>query len=496
VKFGNAPLDRQLGGLLPARPYLLSGGPGSGKSVSCLEFLDVAVQQGEVGVLLTHDDPADVLSSAAFLGIDAEQALGDGRLVILRFQLDFVRRFGRAATPDDAFAELRRLMGDRPPARLAIDSVMPFLEGGGAGSTAIFALTNFLEQLGATTLITYPGDLSGLYDRRLEPLMQRAGGFFHLSSLAQGRRRGVLEIRKLRFEATSVAPVQFIIQPGAGFVQDGAPNEPEQQTLEEIRRRLLVVNMGAPFPDELLRTLGRQFEVTVRSGVSSAFSDLVRAGVGAVLLNVQRDVIRDALELVREMRRSDVRTPIVMVTPYVLRSSDRTRALRAGADDFMPLNTQHNEFVTRMQSITRRGRSTARVESESERPLIAQPQDAAGRYEVLSAERFSTAVASYLSLAQAPFFTLLHLCPEDGDIAALAALATETSRIDSGDLVGYAQGGVVLFADGARPKELEGLEARLREKWAAEHEGGLAIEATGFPADEERIRARYNLRSA
>ena len=496
VKFGNAPLDRQLGGLLPARPYLLSGGPGTGKSVSCLEFLDVAVQQGEVGVLLTHDDPADVLSSAAFLGIDAEQALADGRLVILRFQLDFVRRFGRAASPNDAFAELRRVMGDRPPTRLAVDSVMPFLEGGGAGSTAVFSLTNFLEQLDATTLITYPGDLSGLYDRRLEPLMQRAGGFFHLTSLPQGRRRGVLEIRKLRFEATSVAPVQFSIQPGAGFVQDGTPNEPEEQTLEEIRRRLLVVNMGAPFPDDLLQTIRRQFEVTVRSGVFSAFSDLGRAGVGAVLLNVQRDVIRDALELVREMRRSDVRTPVVMVTPYVLRSSDRTRALRAGADDFMPLGTQHNEFVTRMQSITRRGRSSARIQAESDRPLIAQPQDAAGRYEVLTAERFAAAVGSYLSLAQAPFFTLLHLCPEDGDVEVAARMALETSRIDSGDLVGYATDGVVLFADGVRPKELEGLESRLRKRWAAERQGGLAIEATGFPADEERIRSRFNVRSA
>jgi DNA-binding response OmpR family regulator len=323
--------------------------------------------------------------------------------------------------------------------------------------------------------------------------MQRAGGFFHLGNLAQGRRRGVLEIRKLRYEAASVAPVQFSIQPGAGFVQEGAPNEPELHLLEEIRRRLLVVNMGAPFPDDMLRSISRQFDVTVRSGVSAAFSDLVHAGVGAVLLNVQRDIIRDALELVREMRRSDVRTPIIMVTPYVLRSSDRTRALRAGADDFLPLSTPHEEILARLQSITRRGRSTARVESESERPLVTQPQDATGQPQVLPADRFATAVSSYLRLAQAPFFTLLHLCPEDGDVAAAAQLALATSRLDSGDLVGYAEGGVVLFAEGARPKELAGLQDRLREKWAAAHAGGLAIEASGFPADEDRIRARYNL---
>ena len=495
VKFGNAPLDRRLGGLQPARPYLLSGGPGSGKSVSCLEFLDVAMQQGDPSVLLTHDDPADVLSSAAFLGIDAEPALADGRLVILRFQLDFARRFAHAATPNEAFAELRRLMGHPAPARLAIDSVMPILEGGGAGSTGIISLINFLEQLDATTLITYPGDLSGVHDKRLEPLVQQAAGCFHLTSLAQGRRRGVLEVRKLRSDASPVASVPFSIQPGAGFVQDGTTNEPEADTLEEIRRRLLVVNMAAPFPDELRATMDRQFEVSVRSDVSWAFSDLARVDVGAVLLNVQRDVIRDALDLVREMRRADVRTPIVMVTPYVLRSSDRTRALRAGADDFLPLATQHGEFMARMQTITRRGRSTARLQSESNRPLIVQPQDEAGRYEVLTAKQFAAAVSSHLSLAPAPFFTLLHLCPEDGDVEVAARMALETSRVDGGDLVGYAADGVWLFADGVRPKELGGLESRLRMRWAAERQGGLSIAATGFPADEERIRRRFNPQS-
>jgi KaiC/GvpD/RAD55 family RecA-like ATPase/CheY-like chemotaxis protein len=493
IRSGNAPLDRQIGGFLAGRPHLLSGAPGTGKSVSCLEFLDVSVQDGEVAALLTHDDPRDVLATAAFLGIDLEPALADGRLVLLRFQLDFPRRFGRAATPDEVFAELERLIGERRPARLAIDSVVPFLEGGGASSGAIFALAAFLERLRATSLLTYPGDLSGLYDRRLEPLMQRAGGFFHLSSQSQGRRRGVVEVRKLRFEAASTAPVQFRIEPGAGFVQDGQPNEPESPTLEAIRRRVLVVNMAAPFPEELLRSAARDFEVTVRAGVPAAFSELVRAGVGAVLLNVRRDVIRDALELVRELRRSDVRTPIVVVTPFVLRSTDRTRALRAGADDFVSLNLPHEEILARVAAISRRGRSAARVEAEPERPIIAQPRADDGAYEILPAEAFATALAGYLSQAQAPFFTLLELCPGNGDAAGVARLALETSRVDSGDLVGLSgHGGAMLFADGARPRELEGLQARLRARWAERTDGdALAITALSLPVDEERLRGMF-----
>ena len=45
-------------------------------------------------------------------------------------------------------------MGPEPPARIAIDSVVPFLEGGGAGSGAIYALATFLQQLGATAMLT------------------------------------------------------------------------------------------------------------------------------------------------------------------------------------------------------------------------------------------------------------------------------------------------------------------------------------------------------
>jgi KaiC/GvpD/RAD55 family RecA-like ATPase/DNA-binding NarL/FixJ family response regulator len=414
VGSGNLPLDRQIGGFRPHRPYLVSGNPGTGKSVSCLEFLDVAIERNERAVLLTHDDPTDVLATGDFLGIPLDEALRDERLILLRFQLDFVRRLGRAVGPDEVFAELRRLIGPVTPTRLAIDSVVPFLEGGAAGSAVVFGLAAFLDELGATSLLTYPGDLAGLYDRRLEPLMQRAGGFFHLTSLAQGRRRGQVEIRKLRYEAPSVAPVRFRIEPGAGFVQDGEPNDPEEHLAEELHRRVLLVNLQAPFRADLLRSLERTMEVTVRSGLPAAFSDLVRSGVGVVLLNLQRDVVRDGVQLVRELRRADVRTPIVVVTPYNLRSTDRTRALRAGADDFLSLGIADDEFAARVTAIARRGRSSAVVETPGDLGLLAQPRRPDGAFEVLPARAFETAVRAYLDRARAPFFTLVTAGAPDG----------------------------------------------------------------------------------
>ena len=496
VKSGNTPFDRQIGGLLPGRPYLISGSPGTGKSVSCLEFLDVAVERGERAVLLTHDDPSDVRATAEFLGIDIDLALRDERLIVLRYQLDFVRRFGRAATPDEAFTELHRLIGPEAPNRIAIDSLVPFLDGGGAASNAVFALTGFLQELGATSLLTYPGDLAGLYDRKLEPLMQRAGGFFHLTSLAQGRRRGELEIRKLRYEASSVSPVRFRIEPGAGFVQDGQPNEPEEPLLEEIRRRILVVNIGATLSAETLHALEREFAVTVRAGIPAAFSELVRAGVGAVLLNVQRDVMRDGLELVRELRRADVRTPIVVVTPYVLRSSDRSRALRAGADDFIALRMPHDELLARLNAVTRRGRSTATVAPDSHGSPLAQPIGPDGTFDIMSAGAFTAAVGAYFAHERAPFFSLLQLTPENGNLAALGELTLGLCRVDAGDLIGLHSGGVAILVDRARPQDLDGLVTRVREAWQATGRESLAAEVIGFPAEEERVAAMFGIGTA
>ena len=217
VKSGIAPLDRQIGGFVPGRPYLISGNPGTGKSCACLEFIDAGVQQGERGLILTHDDPGDLLDSAEFLGIDLGENLLSDRVRIVTFQLDFVRRFMRAATPMQAFEELLRHIGGEPVQRITIDSIVPFLEGGGAGSQSIFSLVDFLDALQATALITYPGDLAGLYDQRLEPLLQRAGGVFHLAASEHGRRRGSLLIRKLRHQAQSVTPVRYKIDPGFGY---------------------------------------------------------------------------------------------------------------------------------------------------------------------------------------------------------------------------------------------------------------------------------------
>jgi len=484
---GIRPLDYRLGGILPYRPYVISGNSGTGKSVSCLEFAQQGLEGDETVVLVTHDDPADVLASAAFLGIDIERPLREERLILLRFQPDFVRRLGGATTADAVFVELRRHLARFKPGRIAIDSIVPFLDGGAASTMAIYALIQFLDELHVTSLLTFPGDMAGLYDRRLEPLMQRSAGVFHLTS--DRERNHTLEVRKIRFDAASMAPVTFRILSGSGMVVfTDADASAVSLVSDEILRRLVLVNMADRLPNELVNGLRHHFEIDVRTGMLNAVTDLVRDGVGALLLNVRRDVIESGLQLVRDLRQSNSTIPVVLITPYVLRSADRTRALRAGADDFLSSSLAPSELVARLQNIVKRGHWHDLMSAAPEPVMILQPTNDGSSYLPMAGVTLTKSVRGYLDREQQPFFTLFLIRPEKGATAGLARMALNIVRVESGDLVGIHGKRVIAYLDSARPKDLASLKIRMREHALRLGYGDIEIEALGFPANEDAVR--------
>src|SRR2546426_3627193 len=70
VKTGVAGLDTMLnGGLLPARPYVISGPTGSGKTILSAHFLLEGLGQHEACLLVTLDEPPiEVKSNMATFG--------------------------------------------------------------------------------------------------------------------------------------------------------------------------------------------------------------------------------------------------------------------------------------------------------------------------------------------------------------------------------------------------------------------------------------------
>jgi KaiC/GvpD/RAD55 family RecA-like ATPase len=223
------------------------------------------VSAGERAAILTLDDPQDVLNQGEFLGFDLAREVAAERLYILRFQLDFSRRFGRATSPDEAFAELRSLLGPAPLGRFVIDSVVPFIDAAGPSQNAAISMLQLLDELGATSIITYPGDLAGVYDRRLDPLVQRAAGMFHLSADLQRHRH--IEIRKVRYRVPSNAPIPYRIEPGAGIIAAAEEFRFQKDDSPSTNgRQRVVLELPTDAADEALKLLQSHYNVKLMNG--------------------------------------------------------------------------------------------------------------------------------------------------------------------------------------------------------------------------------------
>jgi circadian clock protein KaiC len=265
ISSGILPVDNQLDGLMRGRTYVLSGAPGTGKSIAGLQFLMEGVKAGERAAILTLDDPQDVLGQGEFLGFDIASEVAAERLYILRFQLDFARRFARATSPDEAFAELRSLLGTEPLGRFVIDSVVPFVDAAGPSQNAAISMLQLLDELGATSIVTYPGDLAGVYDRRLDPLVQRAAGMFHLSADLQRHRH--IEIRKVRYRVPSNAPIPYRIEPGAGIIPAAEEVRFQQEESPSANgRQRVVLELPQTDADEALKLLQSHYNVKLMNG--------------------------------------------------------------------------------------------------------------------------------------------------------------------------------------------------------------------------------------
>ena len=484
VKSGIGPLDARVGGLARGRSHVLSGAPGTGKSIACLEFLNAGLGEGGTVALLTHDDPSDLLAQGEFLGLNLADAFASDRFVLVRYQLDFARRFARAAEPDVAFAELRAMLGAAVPDRIAIDSITPIIEAGTASGACVSSLLGFLDGLGATSLLTYPGELASRYDRRLESLAQRAAAIFHLASERDGTTK--LNIQKIRYAAPSTAPISFVIRSGVGIVATGdGIGRRAYDVPEETKRKLIVVSDQSASSTELLDVLGTRFDVAVRPPDRRVVAQMMQLPTGAILLDVRRDSLDESLELVRELRRGGSKAAIALVTHFVLRASDRARALRAGADDFFAA-LHSEEFLLRLEALVQRGRSGAVVMPEPTM-IIAESRDGTG---ILDEDEFRSAIQARVGANAPAFFTIvrLELAADDQDsLSHLARVARSQVRSESGDTVGVVGSAVLVYLHSARRKDIDPFVDRVREAWAGAGGGALTAGRAAYPAEEAEL---------
>ena len=217
-------MDDALGGVLPGRIHVISGTPGTGKTSACLHFLHTAVRRRERALLITRDRVSDLRTHALHLGMNLAALVRDGRLTVLRFQPRFGDLLAESASPEVVLDELRatlersdlqQLATPDAPLRIAIDPMTPLLPAGDSAGMALAAMAEWLDTQAATTLMTWTGSLPYGTDRRLDPLIDRAGAILRLERATSGGFRA--HVVRARHGLANSPPIGFQIIPGVGI---------------------------------------------------------------------------------------------------------------------------------------------------------------------------------------------------------------------------------------------------------------------------------------
>ena len=191
VSTGVAGLDRMLGGgLLQGRPYLVTGGSGSGKTLLGLSFLLEGIRRGEEVLLVAVDEPpSEIIENVRSLGWDlsavrtldanpgmkAIKRMGDVQEIRALSDLKSMREVSNAGTKgsesedisiQSIHLKLRQQMASRNFERVVVDSITSIRRFAVKASadpqaerTEVQSLLRFLSEREATTLITAsPGD--------------------------------------------------------------------------------------------------------------------------------------------------------------------------------------------------------------------------------------------------------------------------------------------------------------------------------------------------
>lgn len=186
VPTGVPGLDRMLGGgLIAGRPYLVTGGSGSGKTLLGVTFLLEGIRRGEEVLLVAVDEPpAEIVENVRSLawdlsaiktldanpgtrGIKRNMAVQEIRAMNDLRSMRDVSTDGKRSTDTEDVAiqgiqlKLRQQMSDVPFRRVLVDSITSIRRFAVKSSvdpqaerTEIQSLLRFLSEAGVTTLIT------------------------------------------------------------------------------------------------------------------------------------------------------------------------------------------------------------------------------------------------------------------------------------------------------------------------------------------------------
>jgi KaiC/GvpD/RAD55 family RecA-like ATPase len=208
------------GGLREGKTYLVSGEPGTGKTVFGLQFLVSGLMEKEKGLYVAIDEkPADVVEQAVSLGWDLAPFIESREFLILDASAYFSTRVGEGANRgvdvERVVGDLRNYITRMGASRVVIDPVGPLLFSRDTAARALdqarMLLYGLQANLSTTNLLTtYAAERNG---HGIEEYLL-AGTFVLDLERTNGRYARTLAIEKMR--STALAPAQY----GFTIVQD------------------------------------------------------------------------------------------------------------------------------------------------------------------------------------------------------------------------------------------------------------------------------------
>jgi circadian clock protein KaiC len=234
VTTGIPGMDQLLeGGYPKGRSVLVTGDPGTGKTIFALQFLVEGLRRGEKGIYVAADEgPTDILEQAASLGWDLEKYIENKELAILNAgtYLSSSPGMGRERQIDihKAIGDLAGFVNRLEAKRLVLDPAGPFVLLRDS-ATRIQDQTRLLVKLLRTSMQTtniltsYGVPRTG--ERTLHGIEEYlvAGAIILEIVCSDGDFRRSLVIEKMRCTNVKPAQYRFDISKNQGVVIDPLP---------------------------------------------------------------------------------------------------------------------------------------------------------------------------------------------------------------------------------------------------------------------------------
>lgn len=216
------------GGLPQGKSYLISGEPGTGKTLFAIQYLMHGASQGEHGIYVSIDEkPEHVISDAEAMGWDIQKHLDSGLIQILDVSSSFTHahlKKKEKLAVEQIVEGLASHTKDMAVKRLIIDPVAPLIfSEGGKQEVAEYlrALVFSIEEVikGCTTLLTshVPVSSNLLSQYGVEEFIVSGVVLLRLVKINNRYVRSLF-VRKMRGTKTDLTEYSFEITRGRGLI--------------------------------------------------------------------------------------------------------------------------------------------------------------------------------------------------------------------------------------------------------------------------------------